>query len=204
MNKSAKKITVWVLSAEKPTKKHGFDHEACFEKYGYIDWRDNGVGYNVDDIVYIYRKRNGNEEGRILYKTIVNKSKIETSSPTGDEFWRGKNEAENYKGTYVRLKLVSKCNENDLPYSYLNNKYGFNAPQGKGNRLKEEIALYIDGFFNMNTKSNSKHTIGSEEKLFNYPKNMILYGPPGTGKTTVISTIINELFDWNIKKKYSK
>ena len=40
----------WLISANGNL----YDHEGAFNKFGYIDWRQNNRSYQVGDIVYIY------------------------------------------------------------------------------------------------------------------------------------------------------
>lgn len=54
----------WIL----PANGKLYDHARAFQKWGFIDWRQNNRKYQVGDIIYIYCTR---PYKKIMYKTIV-------------------------------------------------------------------------------------------------------------------------------------
>ena len=57
----------WIL----PANGKLYDHARAFQKWGFIDWRQNNRKYQVGDIIYIYCTR---PYKKIMYKTIFKMS----------------------------------------------------------------------------------------------------------------------------------
>lgn len=95
----------WIL----PANGKLYDHASAFQKWGFIDWRQNSRKYQVGDIIYIYCTR---PYKKIMYKTIVEQINLTVNEIVNDySFWTDKNEY--YKalsGMYVRLKLLEQVN----------------------------------------------------------------------------------------------
>ena len=89
----------WMISANAKI----YNHAAAFEKWGFIDWRQN-VKYHTGDIVYIYCTR---PYQKVMYKTIVEQESLTINEIVDDrEFWDVKEEYEKaITGKYARLKL---------------------------------------------------------------------------------------------------
>jgi len=132
----------WLISANDKL----YDHVSAFNKWGYIDWKQNRTKYQVDDIVYIYCTR---PYKKVMYKTIVNKINIPFSAATDDEeFWKDKAEYEKSKqGLYVRLKLEQQVNTERLSLVLLQQQGLKNAPQASM-KINVQLANYMDRYFN--------------------------------------------------------
>ena len=67
----------WMISANGKM----YDHASAFEKWGYIDWRQNR-NYEIGDIVYIYCTK---PIKKLMYKTQVVKESMLFSEITDDK-----------------------------------------------------------------------------------------------------------------------
>ena len=134
---------IWIL----PANRKMYNHELAFEELGTIDWRDINRKFNVGDIVYIYSTK---PISSLQYKCLVIETKIPFSNKIDDtEFWEPKYVEQDPNRTYVRLKLLSKFNYEELHLDELK-KQGLNAaPQGPS-RLNYELVIYIEQVLNEN------------------------------------------------------
>lgn len=131
----------WLISAN--GKK--YDHEAAFEKFGYIDWRQNNRHYQVGDIVYIYCTR---PICKVQYMAIVDREGMNFDEITDDrEFWSDlKKYEEAQSGTYVRLRLLKKKDTDELNLDSLRAHGLYNAPQGPI-KVKADLDEFLKEIF---------------------------------------------------------
>ena len=130
----------WMISANGKM----YDHAAAFAKWGSIDWRQN-LKYNVGDIVYIYCSY---PVKKVMYKTVVEKTdNLYEQCHYDEKFWLKKDDfAKSKAGEYVRLRLVSKADRNELGLDELM-KQGLSAAPQKGIKVSAELAYYMDSYF---------------------------------------------------------
>ena len=151
----------WII----PANANIYDCTSAFEKCGYIDWRQN-VNYNIGDIVYIYCTR---PHKKIMYKTQVEKTKLNSSQIVNDEeFWINKSEyTKSLSGDYVRLKLLTQVDNDNLSLELLM-KNGLNgAPQRAVKIKSEELRNYIEKFMNdYNVEGIFPEIEGIDEKIY--------------------------------------
>lgn len=118
-----------------------YNHEAAFNKFGYIDWKQDKYHYQKGDIVYIYCTR---PIGKVRYMAIVDKAGMSFDEITDDrEFWtdpakydKGKN------GTYVRLRLLKKNDSDKVNLAGLCAHGLGKAPQAPI-RVKEKLLEFL-------------------------------------------------------------
>lgn len=129
----------WMISANGKM----YDHASAFEKWGYIDWRQNR-NYEIGDIVYIYCTK---PIKKLMYKTQVVKESMLFSEITDDkEFWIVFEEYEKARaGRYARLKLIGQVDREELSLERLKENGLSAAPQGPI-RVKDELRVYIDKY----------------------------------------------------------
>ncbi len=127
----------WIL----PANGKLYDHAGAFQKWGFIDWRQNNRKYQVGDIIYIYCTR---PYKKIMYKTIVEQINLTVDEIVNDYiFWTDKNEY--YKalsGMYVRLKLLEQVNTQYLTLENLMNNGLSSAPQSSIKISNEKLLAY--------------------------------------------------------------
>lgn len=71
---------IWMI----PANGKMYDHASAFQKWGFIDWRQN-LKFNVGDIVYIYCTR---PFKKVMFKTIVDKESLSREEIVNDEeYW---------------------------------------------------------------------------------------------------------------------
>ena len=128
----------WIISANGRL----YDHASAFDKWGYIDWRQNKTKYKIGDTVYIYCTR---PYMKVMYKTRVDKTYIPFSEITDDrEFWKEISEYEKSKtGYYVRLRLTHRVDNDHLLLQHLLLHGLSAAPQGPI-KAKEQLCSYMD------------------------------------------------------------
>lgn len=132
----------WII----PANGKVYDHASAFQKWGYIDWRQN-VNYSVGDIVYIYCTR---PYKKIMYKAQVDKVKLDSSQIVNDEeFWIDKSEySKSLSGNYARLRLINQVDDDRLSLELLMENGLGGAPQRGMKIKKEELKNYIEKFMN--------------------------------------------------------
>ena len=132
----------WMISAN--GKK--YDHASAFEKWGFIDWRQNKHKFEVGDIVYIYLTK---PYQKIMYRCEIIKTHISYDDIVDDEeFWADKNDyISSLKGEFIRLKLCGQT-DNDKLSLYNLQKNGLKAPPQSAIKVNENLKNYID--INMN------------------------------------------------------
>ena len=135
----------WIL----PANGKLYDHAGAFQKWGFIDWRQNNRKCQVGDIIYIYCTR---PYKKIMYKTIVEQINLTVNEIVNDYiFWTDKNEY--YKalsGMYVRLKLLEQVNTQYLTLENLMNNGLSSAPQSSIKISNEKLLAYIEKYMNDN------------------------------------------------------
>ena len=106
-----------------------YNHEAAFDKFGYIDWKQDKYHYRKGDIVYIYCSR---PIGKVRYMTIVDKTGMSFGEITDDrEFWTDTAKYDSGKnGAYVRLRLLKKKDSDKVNLAGLCAHGLCKAPQG--------------------------------------------------------------------------
>ena len=128
----------WIISANG----NKYDHASAFDKWGFIDWKQK-VNYSEGDIIYIYCT---SPNKKIMYKTVVDTINMNFEETVNDKcYWKDPYEYQNGKinGKYVRLKLISKFNYENLSLDNLK-KHGLNAaPQGPI-KVKSELSQFIE------------------------------------------------------------
>ncbi len=126
----------WLISANHKI----YDHQSSFKR-GYIDWRDSGRKYKVNDIVYIYAIR---PFSSIQYKCVVEKTKLKFDEITDDSFfWEDKSEYNSSKDkTYIRLRLLKKFDTDKFNLENLG-KNGLNAPPQGPMYVNDKLLDYI-------------------------------------------------------------
>lgn len=139
----------WIISAN--GKK--YDHESAFNKWGFIDWKQK-VKYEEGDIVYIYCTV---PLKKIMYKTIVTKIDMRFKETVNDKyFWKDISEYDNGKNNnkYVRLKLISKFDNELLSLNNLYENGLKGAPQGPMKIKNAELFNYIENTINQDSLNN--------------------------------------------------
>lgn len=131
----------WLISANGNL----YDHEAAFDKFGYIDWRQNNRRYQVGDIVYIYCTR---PICKVRYMAIVDREGMSFDEITDDrEFWSDSTKYEEAQsGTYVRLRLLKKKDSEKLNLDALRNHGLYNAPQAPI-KVKDDLDKFLKESF---------------------------------------------------------
>ncbi|MDQ0807914.1 HNH endonuclease [Priestia megaterium] len=130
----------WMISANGKM----YDHASAFNKFGYIDWRQNR-SYEMGDIVYIYCTRPAQ---KVMFKTQVKQVNIAFHEVIDDkEFWLDKKEYEkSQSGQYVRLQLLEQVDTDHLSLEKLTLNGLKRYPQGPI-KVKEGLASYMDKYF---------------------------------------------------------
>lgn len=130
----------WIISANS----NYYDHESSFLNNGYIDWKQNNYNYAIGDFIYIYCT---NPIKKIRYLTRVEKTDMTIEDITDDEvYWINKElYREATQGTYMRLRLISYMDSENLSLQMLKSKGLKAAPQGamKLDLDKKELSEYL-------------------------------------------------------------
>ena len=126
----------WII----PANNNIYDHEAAFKKWRHIDWKQN-LNYSIGDIVYIYCTR---PLMKIMYKTQVEKVKMDFSEIVNDEeFWSDKSQYGKAE-YYVRLRLLNEIDDDRLDLSHLK-EHGLKGAPQRGMKIKtNELKDYIE------------------------------------------------------------
>lgn len=132
----------WII----PANGKVYDHASAFKKWGYIDWKQN-VNYTIGDIVYIYCAR---PYMKIMYKTQVEKVKLKFNQIVNDkEFWVDKsNYNKSSSQNYVRLRLISKFDDDRLSLNLLRQNGLKGTPQGPMKIKNTDLKIYIEEITN--------------------------------------------------------
>lgn len=169
-----------------------YDHQAAFDRYGYIDWKQPKK-CEIGDIVFIYV---GASVKKIKYRTVITEKNLLIDATK--EFWKEPGHA-NAANLYCRVQLLETIDSDKLSSDKLFKK-GLTTFQPSNQDItdKKELVEYInrvfDGFLENElipyTKSDFLSEVYIEESEYNkladlleYKKNIILQGAPGVGKT---------------------
>lgn len=140
----------WIISANSEL----YDHQASFEQYSYIDWKQTAY-YKVGDIVYIYSTQ---PIGRVQYKTRVVQTDLSFDEIRDDqEFWEDEEKYHQSKdGLYARLKLIAFVDREELSLDYLLANGLNGAPQGPTKLIDDRLGVidYIERYFNHTDRPN--------------------------------------------------
>lgn len=131
----------WLISAN--GKK--YEHMSAFEKWGYIDWRQNKNKFSVGDYVFIYATV---PIQKILYKCRVDKINMNSNEIENDsEFWKDKSEyKKSLSGKFMRLELLKSTYSDLLGLEKLVENGLKVAPQGPM-KLMGDLDKYICNCF---------------------------------------------------------
>lgn len=132
-----------------PANEGIYDYAGAFQKWGFIDWRQNNRKYQVNDIIYIYCTR---PYQKIMYKTRVERVGLSANEIIDDSsFWTDKNEySKSLSGKYARLKLVEQVNTSKLSLDRLIDNGLSRAPQSSIKITKHQLISYIEKYMNDN------------------------------------------------------
>ncbi len=132
---------IWMISANGKM----YDHASAFQKWGFIDWRQN-LKFNIGDTVYIYCTR---PFMKVMYKTIVDKESLSSEEIVNDEeYWFVKEEyLKALGGKYARLRLVAQVDSEELTLEKLMT-HGLNGAPQKGLKVPAELSNYINKHMN--------------------------------------------------------
>ena len=141
--------TTWLLSANGTH----YDHEASFQRNGFIDWRQYNRHFEVGDRVFIYCTR---PIARVRFLAKVEKINMEPKDIIDDsEFWSNKKKPVITDDTYVRLRLIKTVDNAKLDLAHMRaNGLGLkrngrpkDPPQGGANIVNEQLNKYLTGIF---------------------------------------------------------
>lgn len=128
----------WLLSANSKV----FSHSEAFNDNGFIDWIQNR-NFIVGDIVFFYVTR---PTAKIMFKTKVESVNLKKQDIVNqDKYWRI-NHVYDESDRFVRLSLLSVCDNDNLSYESLK-KHGMKYPPQSPSHLKPELELYLEEFF---------------------------------------------------------
>lgn len=127
----------WIISANH----NKYNHEAAFQKWGFIDWKQDNYSYKVNDIVYIYATA---PFQTIRYKTqVIDIDKTMNDIVDDSQFWKDRDKyEESLEGKYFRLKLIERFATEKMHLKYLLENGLKAAPQGP-QRLSETLKSYL-------------------------------------------------------------
>jgi len=131
----------WLISANSQV----YDHASSFEHYGFIDWHQGSIKFQIDDIVYIYCTKPAQ---KIRYKCKVTKIDQKFNEIRDDEeYWIDKDHyIQSQSGQFMRLSLVDQIDLDKLSISNLLNNGLLAAPQG-AKKLSGDLLSYIEHNF---------------------------------------------------------
>ena len=136
-------VSYWIRSADSA----GYDHKGSFDKNGVIDWTQNGIGYKVGDIVYIYYS---GKQKKIGTKCIVERIDIPSNEKIDDlEFCLTedmKNKTNDNDNTYVRYKRIKEYDGDELSYAKLK-AHGVKSHLQGPMKIDQDLADYIEQYF---------------------------------------------------------
>lgn len=163
-------------------------HEPYFNKYGYMYWSEtHSRKYNVGDIIYLYfSEDNGQEITRIKKKAMVDEINIPRQKLLDEKYY---DEGITYYGSddyYIKVKLVSETDNDNMNYRNLKEKFSFSVPQtGTSLISNQELIDYIESAFENNIMLNEINRVhGGFNKIY--------YGVPGCGKSHIVNDNFKE------------
>ena len=141
-----KEIKKWMI----PANPKYFDLDGCFEKLGYVYWRQH-FNFQTGDIIYIYVS---SPESAVKYKCIVDGHDLPFSDEMGVEldFYVNPEDYENSKhhNRFMKLRLLSSSNSDKMSMLHLLENGMNRAPQGCLNLSHigfAELLKYIESNF---------------------------------------------------------
>ena len=136
----------WIMSANAEI----YNHALSFEHFGYIDWRQGLVKFNLNDIVYIYCTR---PTSSIEYKCKITKINLNHSEIRDDkDYWKNTDEyLKSLNGKFMRLELISYVSNYNLNLDFLKKNGLKAAPQGPI-KVVEELSNYLKKIFDINNQ----------------------------------------------------
>lgn len=141
-------MNYWII----PGSNDVFRVDDYFETNDVVDWKQSHYLFEVGDIVYIYVSA---PISRIKYMLRVEKTDIPYEDTMVDtEYWARNHpkEKELQHITYVRLKLLGKCDTPLLSLKTLS-EYGVTSLQGARRNLPKELIAHIQQCFECSTKN---------------------------------------------------
>ena len=134
----------WIISANSSI----YDHSSSFEHYGYIDWRQGNVNFEINDIIYIYCTK---PIQKIQYKCRIEKINLNFRDIRDDkEYWKDMYEYEkSLSGKFIRLRLVEQVSSEKLHLSNLQRNGLNSAPQGPV-KINQQLLKYLEANFSDN------------------------------------------------------
>lgn len=177
----------WLISANS----NQYDLSRSFSDCEFVDWVQGKTKYDVGDTVYIYMAR---PEQKIKYKCLVEKVKLTAEEIRNDkEYWVKQDKYEDsLAGSFIRLRLLKKSNNELLDFVHLRENGLNGAPQGKI-KLNGELLDYIESNFKLlfsevilEYEINVKKSLSMDSKL---RKERIQKAPKNPKKVAVITYV---------------
>lgn len=135
MERGGRPLQTWVLSSNL----RQYDVVNAFRKFDEIDWKQS-ANFEVGDIVYVYVSYPVME---IHFKCIVQLINLETRDSKDHEFVHENNSYEG-KSRYMRLKLLSTCEE-PIPFKLLSDN-GLNGRIQGPRRVSGMLVKFIESY----------------------------------------------------------
>ncbi len=139
-------VKKWII----PGNPKYFDITGCFEKFGFVYWRQF-YNFQKGDIIYLYLT---SPESAIKYKCLVEEQDLPYSSEMENEteFYVNKEDSTklNEHNRFVKIKLLSATNSNKMSLLHLLENGMKGAPQGCINLSHSnysELLNYIESNF---------------------------------------------------------
>lgn len=149
----------WIIAANSNL----YDLSSSFEHFGFIDWKQGRIKYELGDTVYIYCSK---PLQMLQYKCRVEKMDLNSNQIRDDkEYWL--NEEEYYKslnGKFMRLNLIEQVSNNTMKLDQLIQNGLKSAPQGPVKIKNQRLLEYIDKFFTDSYQSDFFPEVLNEEQ----------------------------------------
>lgn len=126
-----------------------YKHASSFEHYGFIDWRQSNIRYQVGDVIYIYCT---NPVKSIRYQCNVEQIDLNNHQIRNDEeYWNNKAEyKKSLEGKFMKLRLMKQIHSEALNYEKLLKNGLKGAPQKPkklSNTSSFKLLNYIESHF---------------------------------------------------------
>lgn len=132
----------WIISANSNL----YDHSSSFEHFGFIDWKQGNIKYELGDTVYIYCTK---PLQMLQYKCRIEIIDLNSDQIRDDkEYWL--DEEEYYKslnGKFMRLNLIEQVSKNSMKLDHLIQNGLKSAPQGPVKIKDQRLLKYIEKYF---------------------------------------------------------
>jgi len=149
----------WIIAANSNL----YDLSSSFEHFGFIDWKQGKIKYELGDTVYIYCSK---PLQMLQYKCRVEKMDLNSNQIRDDkEYWL--NEEEYYKslnGKFMRLNLIEQVSNNKMKLDQLIQNGFKSAPQGPVKIKDQRLLKYIEKFFTDSYQSDFFPEVLNEEQ----------------------------------------